>query len=222
MSLEDYTPDIESSEWTWNSTESAKDTSEKYKESSKKAWAKVAKVWKDEKKAKKYDLILAGFLVNIIIDKKYDFILNALFTALNAWYTSNFILWILSLINIQISNKIREVSGKETIIFTYNIKKEIEEFDDNNINEQIRNRINNWVEDITDSVTLEYSSLQTKKLIDLLEDDKTLLLDYTSNIFNFFLKEINITISKEKSENISEFILSEVKKSIKELKIENI
>ncbi|MBT3729312.1 hypothetical protein HOF65_05215 [bacterium] len=78
------------------------------------------------------------------------------------------------------------------------------------------------MEDITDSVTLEYSSLQTKKLIDLLEDDKTLLLDYTSNIFNFFLKEINITISKEKSENISEFILSEVKKSIKELKIENI
>jgi hypothetical protein len=38
---------------------------------------------KDEKKAKKYDMLLAGFLVKIIIDKKYDFILNPLFSTLD-------------------------------------------------------------------------------------------------------------------------------------------
>jgi hypothetical protein len=56
----------------------------------------------------------------------------------------------------------------------------------------------------------------------LLKDDKTLLLTYTSNVFSFFLKEININISKNKSLNISEFILSEIKKSVDKLEINNI
>jgi hypothetical protein len=38
---------------------------------------------KDEKKAKKYDMLLAGFLVKIIIDKQYDFILSPLFSCLD-------------------------------------------------------------------------------------------------------------------------------------------
>ncbi len=222
MWIEDYSPDIDSSEWVWNSAESAKDASEKYKESTKKAWAKVAKTRKDEKKAKKYDFLLAGFLVKIIVDKKYDTILDTLFPAIHLWYPSNFILWILSLINIEISEKIRETSNKKNINFNYNIKKIITEFDDNNIDQSIQNRINYWVEDITDSVVLEYSSIQTQKLKQLLIKDDTLLLNYTNKVFSFFLREININITEKKSRNISEFILSEVKKSINKLEIENI
>jgi len=222
MWIEDYSPDIDSSEWVWNSAESAKDASEKYKESTKKAWAKVAKTRKDEKKAKKYDFLLAGFLVKIIVDKKYDTILDTLFPAIHLWYPSNFILWILSLINIEISEKIRETSNKKNINFNYNIKKIITEFDDNNIDQSIQNRINYWVEDITDSVVLEYSSIQTQKLKQLIIKDDTLLLNYTSKVFSFFLREININITEKKSRNISEFILSEVKKSINKLEIENI
>ena len=56
MWLEDFTPEIESSEWWWNSAESIKEVSEKFKEASKKSQAKVQKTQKDEKKAKKYDL----------------------------------------------------------------------------------------------------------------------------------------------------------------------
>lgn len=222
MWLEDYSPDIDSSEWVWNSAEVAKDASEKYKETTKKTWAKIAKTRKDEKKAKKYDFLLAGFLVKIIVDKKYDSILDTLFPSIHAWYPSNFILWILSLINIEISNKIRDTSNKESINFNYNIKNEIEEFDDSNIDKIIQNRINYWVEDITDSVTIEYSNIQTQKLKKLLIKDKTLLLSYTSKVFTFFLKEINIHITENKSLSISEFILWEVKKSIDKLEIENI
>lgn len=222
MGLEDYTPDIDSSEWIWNSAESSKEASEKFKESSKKAWAKVAKTQKDEKKAKKYDFLLAGFLVKIIVDKKYDSILDTLFPAIHEWYPSNFILWILSLINIEISDKIRETTGKEKIIFSYEIKNEIEEFDDNNICIQIKNRINYWVEDIIDSLTLEYSHIQTKKLKELLKNDEKILLTYSSKIFTFFLNELNIKISKNKSEWISIFIIWEIKKSLNKLEIEEL
>jgi hypothetical protein len=222
MSLEEYIPDIDSSESWWNTAEASKEVSEKYKEVSKKAQAKVSKTRKDEKKAKKYDFLLAGFLVKIIVDKKYDTILDTLFPTIHKWYPSNFVLWILSLINTEISNKIREISNKELINFNYNIKSDIEDFNDNNINPIIRERINNWVIDITDSVTIEYSSIQTQKLKELLITDEHILLNYTSKVFQFFLKEININITEAKSDNISGFILSEIKKSINKIKIENI
>ena len=222
MSLEEFTPEIESSEWGWNSAEASKESSEKYKESSKKAGAKVAKTQKDEKKAKKYDFLLAGFLVKIIIDKKFDVILDTLFPAIHEWYPSNFILWILSIINTDISYKIREISNKEHIIFEYNKKDETEIFDDTHIDKIIQDRINSWVEDIVDSVTIEYSNIQTQKLKDLLKSDENILLAYTSKIFTFFLNEININISDNKSLSISEFILSEVEKSIENLEIESL
>ena len=222
MWIEDYTPEIDSSETGWNSAEVAKNASEKFKESTKKAWAKIAKTQKDEKKAKKYDFLLAGFLVKIIVDKKYDTILNTLFPAIHWWYPSNFVLWILSIINTEISNKIRDTSNKKLIQFNYKIKEIWENFDDSNIDKAIQNRINYWVEDITNSVTLEYSNIQTLKLKELLIKDDTLLLAYTSKVFTFFLKEINITITESKSLSISEFILSEVEKAIDKLKIENI
>lgn len=222
MWLEDYSPDIDSSEWLWNWTEKTKEASEKYKESVKKSWVKIARTKKDEKKAKKYDFLLAGFLVKIIVDKKYDTILESLFPTIHKWFPSNFVLWILSLINIEISNKIREVSQKEKIIFNYKIKNTDTNFDDSNIDKEIQNRINYWVEDIVNSIIIEYSNIQTKKLKELLITDNELLLIYMSKVFSFFLKEININISKSKSDNISEFILNEIKKSINKLKIEEI
>ena len=221
MSLEDFIPDIDSSEQWWESSETSKEVSEKFKEAVKKTWAKIKKTQKDEKKAKKFDFLLAWILVKIIVDKKYDFILDTLFKSLYTWFPSNFILWILSIININISHKVREFSKKENITFEF---KEIEiiEFDDNNLNVQIKNRINEWIEDMTDSVSIEYSSIQTENLIELLKSKKSILLNYTSKVFTFFLKDINIRISEEKSRNISEFILWEVEKSIKNLKIEEI
>ncbi len=222
MWLDDFSPEIESSEWVWQSSEAIKEASEKYKEASKKAWAKIAKTAKDEKKAKKYDFLLAWFLVKIIVDKKYDFLLDTLFPAIHSWYPSNFILWILSLIHLEISHKIRETSGKEIVQFDYKVKSETEVFDDNHIDPIIKNRINYWIEDIIDSVTVEYSHIQTEKLIQLLKEDNNLLLEYISKIFSFFLQEINISITKEKSDNISEFILTEVSKAINNLDLKEI
>ncbi len=221
MSLEEYTPDLDSSESSWQSPDTIKEVSEKFKESVKKGQAWIKKTKKDEKKAKKHDLMLANFLVKIIINKEYDILLDDLFKSLDSWYPSNFILGILSLINIEISEKIREMSGREIIIFNYKKLSEETVFDDNNLNQEIKNRINFWVEDITDIVSIEYSHVLTEKLVKSIKSDDSIIL-FTSNVFSFFLKELNINISSQKAISISEFILSEILSKIKTLEIENI
>lgn len=220
MSLDDFTPDIESQEWGWQSAESAKEVSEKFRESVKKSGAKIKKAHKDEKKAKKGDFLLASFLVKIILDKKYDNLLNSLFKAMDDGFPSNFLLWILSLINLEVSNKIRELSNKENIIFNFK-ETEVKEFNDNHVSIDVRNRINAWIEDIVDIVSIEYSSVMTERLIEKFKSNDYTVI-FTSQVFTFFLKEINITITENKSFNISEFILNEVEKSLKKLEIEEI
>lgn len=221
MGLEDFSPDIESSEWVFQANEKVSEVSEKIKESSKKAAAWVKRTKQDEQKAKKYDFLLAWFLVKIIVDKKYDFILEELFKVINHSYPSNFVLWVLSLINIEISNKIRENINKELINFSYK-SLELKDFDDTNIDLEVKNRINYWIEDIIDSVTIEYSSIQTLKIIELLENDNDIIVNYIANIMFFFLKSVNIKINKKQALNISDFIISETLKSIKKLNIEEV
>ncbi len=221
MSLDEFIPNIESSESSWNSSEVSKEISEKYKESSKKSSAWIKRTQKDEKKAKKYDFLLANLLVAIIVDKKYDTILERLFKTMDYWYTSNFVVWIMSIINIDVSNKIRELSNKEKVNFNYKSEENIK-FSDNNLSEEVKIRINQWIEDIIDSLTIEYSNIQTKKIIELLKNDKEVINQYIALIFIFFLKDINISISKNEALNISDFIISEVINNIKKLDIKEV
>jgi hypothetical protein len=86
---------------------------------------------------------------------------------------------------------------------------------------EIKNRINAWIEDIVDIVSIEYSSLLTEKLIKKMKSNEYTII-FTSKVFIFFLKQANITITENKSFNISEFILNEVEKSLKKLEIEEI
>jgi hypothetical protein len=90
---------------------------------------------------------LAGFLVKIIIDKKYDELLDQLFKIMDAGYPSHLLLGILSLIHIELSNKIRELSNKTPVTFNYQSVQTVE-FDDNHLAPEIKNRVNAWVEDM--------------------------------------------------------------------------
>jgi len=220
MGLEDYIPSEWVSEDWWASAEQVKEASEQYKKQAAKSAAWIKKTQKDEKKAKTYDMLLAGFLVKILVNQNYNSILDALFTLLHKWYPSNFILWVMSLIYDDISVKIRELSQKEKIVFNYN-PSELVEFDDNNLDSRIKLRINQWIEDIVDSVSIEYSSILTKRLIVFLQTDESIIL-FISQVFSFFLKKLNINISLSKSQSISEYIIQEVLSNIKKLDLEEI
>ena len=164
--------------------------------------------------------MLYNFLIKIIKDKKYDFLLEDLFACLDKTYPSNFLIWLLSLIYLPISDRIREKSGKEKIIFDY-ISTELKEFNDLTIDKEVQKRINFWVEDTVDILSIDYSYLLTKRLIEMFWKDEY-LLSLTSKIFASFLQSININITAKKAEKISEFILKEVYKKIKKLKIEEV
>lgn len=221
MALEEFAPDIESNESSWNSAEKSSEISEKYKEKAKKSAAWIKRTGKDEKKAKKYDFLLYNLLVSIIVDKKYDTIIERIFKTMDYWYTSNFLVWVISLINKNVSNKIREISNKENIVFNYSNTQELR-FDDNNLPIEVKSRINYWIEDIIDSLTIEYSNIQNQKIINLLKNDWEVINQYIAIIFIFFLKNINITVSKNEALNISNFIVWEVLNSLKKIKIEEV
>jgi hypothetical protein len=210
MSVEDYQAVDEGSEWWSQSSE----ISEKYKAAAKKAGAGIKRTQKDEKKAKRYDFLLAKFLVEMILKKKYDTLLGGLFSCLDAGYGTNFLLWILSLIYLPISHEIRWASGKTPVVFEYIPSNEELQFDDHDLAPEVRDRVNAWIEDMEAVVTLEVSSIITKRTLWLiLYDDK--VRDFTSDVFAFFFLELNISITQVKAKSYSEFILWELEKSLK-------
>ena len=208
MGLDDFAP-IESSEWGSNSAE----VSEKFKESFKKSSGGIKKTKKDEKKAKKYDLLLAKFLVEMIIKKKYDLLLESLFICREKWYATNFLLGILSLAYMPISNEIRNISKKAHIPFNYKITDEAKAFDDHNLDDELKTTINVWIEDIEDVISIDPSLVSSKQTLENLKSDDS-IIDFTREVFSFFLKELNIIINDSKADNYATFIVWELEKML--------
>ncbi len=210
MSIEDYWAIDEWAEaWSQSS-----EISEKYKAAAKKAGAGIKRTKKDEKKAKKYDFLLAKFLVEMILKKKYDNLLDELFACLDAWYGTNFLLGILSLIYLPISHEIRWAAGKQELSFDYIVSWETQKFDDHDLHPEIRKRVNAWIEDMESVISLEVSSIITKRTLGLILYDEK-VRSFTAKVFLFFFSELNISVSESKARNYSEFILWELEKSLK-------
>lgn len=211
----------ETGDESWNTANSSLEVSEKFKESVKRAGAKSQKIQKDEKKAKKYDLLLAHFLVKIILEKKYDDMVSLLFPCRDRGYPSNFLIGVFSLVYEDISKAIRDISGKSHIKFTYanEVKKE---FDDNDMPKELRERINHWVEDMMDVVAMESSDILTKRLIELLDNYDEDLHNFIAQVFTYFFKSLQINISDWKAYNYVDFIISELKKSYRSVYFENV
>jgi hypothetical protein len=97
-------------------------------------------------------------------------------------------------------------------------------FDDNNLDESIKNRINFWLEDIIDIISIEYSSLQISqiKTLFLKREEYNQLLIFSSLVFEFFFEELNIEISQKKSQNYIDFIMQQVYIKIQTLESEEV
>ncbi len=211
MSIESYIPDESAESWS-NSAE----ISEKYKQAAKKARSGIRRTQKDEKKAKKYDFLLAKFLVEMILKKKYDELLDELFSCLDAGYGTNFLLWILSLIYLPISQEIRQHAGKKELEFSYQPSQEMLPFDDHHLPGEVRDRVNAWIEDMEIVTHMEASTEITRRTLSLILYDEK-IREFTAKVFSFFFREIRIHISASKSRSYSDFILEELQKKTKKL-----
>ena len=209
MGLNSFSADIDWQDEAWISMWNVSEQiSEVYKEEVKKWAAQAKKTRKDEKKAKKQDMLLAKFLVKILIDKRYDSLFPDLFKSFDSWVPSNLILWILSLVYIEISNELRISVDKKLINFNYHSEETIS-FSWNNLPQVVRDRINNWVEDILLVITLNPSKVYTNRIITNIKDSPELRV-FTTNVFKYFLSEINIYMSDKVLLDYSDFILNKV------------
>lgn len=214
--LDSFSPDESSEQGKWSA-----EVSEKFKEAVKKATAGIQRTQKDEKKGKQYDVMLSAFLVEIILNKHFDSLLEPLFNLMDEGYPSNFLLGIFSLVYHPIHKKIREISKKEEFLFHYQVSSEEVSFHDYLVDKDVKDRINIWIEDVIDVITIDPSSLLTHRFRELLQWDEKVVL-FFSIIFQFFFQELHINISLEKSRNYGQFIVSEIQKSLQKIQLEEV
>lgn len=198
---------------------SSVEISEKFKEEVRRWWAWTKRVKKDEKRAKKMDLVLAWFLAEVLRNPDYDFIIEDVISNLEWGISSNFILGVISLIYMPISDKIRELSWKEHISFRYSSEERLI-FDDNDIPDEIKTRLANLVEDIDDIVNYEPSTVVTQRLKEKIE--KKYVIDFFSKVFTEFFNMVNIEITKQKSDQYVSFIISQIKLNLEKIILEEI
>ena len=209
MGLNTFSSDIDWQDESWISMWNVSEhISEIYKEEVKRWQAQARKTRKDEKKAKKQDMFLAKFLVKILIDKRYDSLFPSLFKSFDSGVPSNLILGILSLVYLDISNEIRDSIDKQRINFFYKSEETLN-FSDTNLPQEVKDRINYWVEDILVIILLNASEVYTKRIIKNIKESEE-LKDFTSWVMKYFLEEINIYISEEKSKEYAIFIMNRI------------
>ncbi len=238
MWLNSFSDDIDDFDW-WS-----EQTREQAWEKSEKKWdwgkgmAWVQKTRKDEKKAQKDNDFLYEIVVEIIQNKEYDILIPFITDLLKLNTPSNILIWWISLIYdpavyIIRTNYIKwnkEIIINKTkandykVIINYTKTEEIIEFNDNIINEAIKQRINEWIDDIMNIISYDPSSIITIKFFQQIKnhDFKDKLISYFVSIITLFLYKLNIVISKEKAFLYSEFILWELIKKLKTIKIEEI
>lgn len=198
---------------------SSVEISEQFKEEIKRSSAWVKRVKKDEKRAKKVDFILAWFLSEILKNPDYDFVLDDIIKNVDWGISSNFILGVISLIYMPISDKIRDLSSKEHLDFSYDWSEKLI-FDDNNIPEEIKHRLASLVEDIDDIVNYEPSTVITNRLKEKIEEPY--VVELFTKVFMEFFEMVNIDISKDKSIQYVNFILSQIKANLSSLILDEI
>ena len=112
-----------------------------------------------------------------------------------------------------ISNEIRNISKKSPIAFNYKILPEPTVFHDNHLDDELKMRINLWIEDIEDVISIDPSLLTSKQTLDNLKSDDS-IIDFTREVFSFFLSELNITITPSKANSYAVFIVWELEKML--------
>lgn len=214
--LENFNSDESAEQWT-----SSVEVSEKFKEAVKKATAGIQRTQKDEKKGKQYDMMLSSFLIEIILNKNFDSLLPSLFDLMDEGYPSNFLLGVLSLVYHPIHKKVREISKKEEFLFHYQAPSEEMPFHDYLIDKDIKTRINTWIEDVIDVVTIDPSSILTNRFKELVATDEKVIFFFAMT-FQFFFQTLHIQISVEKSQSYGQFIVSEIQKSLQKIHLEEV
>lgn len=252
--------------------EKSPEEEKKYTEQAKKTAARIQRVAKDEKKAKRDDNILFDAIVSFLNEENPQYTQQVFYITdlISKEIPTSFVLGIISLLYEPISIKIREniskkiedkKSGQEDIFvqnpwfFEYiqgnSLKKsqqvykktpQIIGFDDSGLDDSLKNRINEWVNDMVFVFFSDTSFIMLQKLKRILflqveteeeEEIKTkqieiqkiqlkLIQKTIEHTFFLFLQRENILIAPSKAGAYGSFIFSQVQKNILQIQFETI
>ncbi len=207
----------EGSEW-WS--EKASEQSEKQREKAKKAASQFQKTQKDEKKWKKNDTILADIIRTFLQNPQYDTLRDFVVPLLHIQVPSSFIIAIISLVFPHASNVLRKEYGEgkyPLIHFNPVIEKEVIPFNENTLDIAIRNRINEWIEDMNLSMNANQSILLADSFAQKLRENreyKQTCIESIKEVFVTFLWSLSIDIPPQKAESYAVFIVGEIEKDV--------
>lgn len=216
---------------SWEVGSQARETSEQQqerKDNFKKWLAWIKRTQKDEKKAKKDNDFLFDIIVEILRDKKYDILIPFIVELLEIWAPSNFIIWAVSLIydkaNILIKKNYSWVENEKALTkLEYKKTNEMIEFKEETLDITLRNRINEWIEDIYSVVSNDPSTIISKRfLTHTSKKEKEKYINLMVAILTFFFYDLNIVIQKNIAFKYSEFILGEIRKKVEKLELEEV
>lgn len=89
------------------------------------------------------------------------------------------------------------------------------EFNDETLPEDVKKRINDWIEDIFDVVTADPSHVLLHKLREMISHpESNSLRDSFSSVLIFFFSALNIRLQRSVAVVYADFILSQVQKKL--------
>jgi hypothetical protein len=221
---------IESSDFDEGVDAGAPSASEKASEKAReeaasKALANIAKSRKDETKGRKAGSLLFGLLAKILRDPRFDPILDPVFSLLKLDIPSAPIIGLLSLVSAEAADAIRkEYDPKAGPVSEPPAEAEMADFNPANIRPDLRNRINEWIEDVFRISTIDPSSVLTEKFLLLVSGGKErkAFLETGTAILTFFFVSKNLRIPQSEAEALSGYLLSELQKRLSGLNLERI
>lgn len=185
-------------------SETDKQTSEQSR-----AWQKRVK--KDEKKSQDKDNRLYNYLIELLKDPSYDFIVDDIIKALYSWLPSFYILGVMSLLHMPISNDFRNDLWKEFIDFDYFPKEEFD-FSSNDLDPKIRKRLTDMVDDILIISKFEPSSVMVWKFMN--QKNHNMTIKFLSSVLAVFLSSVRVKFTDIQISSFSSFIIWEIEKEI--------
>lgn len=173
------------------------------------AWQKRVK--KDEKKSQDKDNRLYNYLIELLKDPSYDFIVDDIIKALYSWLPSFYILGVMSLLHMPISNDFRNDLWKEFIDFDYFPKEEFD-FSSNDLDPKIRKRLTDMVDDILIISKFEPSSVMVWKFMN--QKNHNMTIKFLSSVLSVFLTSVRVKFTDIQISSFSSFIIWEIEKEI--------
>lgn len=203
----------------WIGASSEKVSEKAREQASSKVLAGIARARKDESKGKKASGILSSVLISLLRDPRFDPLLEPIMTLLRLNLPAAYIVGLLSLISKEASSIIRKTYDPSLPRVPKDPPPESDrkEFNPNQLREDFRNRINEWISDIFLVATKDPSYILSEKFLSEIASSKTRVafIECCEAVMVFFFDTKNVRVLPEDARSLSVFLLKELESRIR-------